>query len=107
MVLGTTKDSNRRDFFNYAGVLSKNCKELSTTYQKEELIKNYNSFQYFLLDQRQRKKMSLSLIAVLKGRTSIHKFWIAQGSEWPVLQQLSRRVISMVASTATSERNFS
>lgn len=38
---------------------------------------------------------------------SVLQWWIADGTDWPLLQNLAIRVFSMAASAAASERNFS
>jgi hypothetical protein len=38
---------------------------------------------------------------------SVLQWWIADGTDWPLLQNLAIRVFSMAASAAGSERNFS
>ena len=41
-----------------------------------------------------------------KSKTVL-QWWMADGTDWPLLQNLALRVFAMAASSAASERNFS
>ncbi|KAJ1328626.1 hypothetical protein BSLG_010358 [Batrachochytrium salamandrivorans] len=42
-----------------------------------------------------------------KGTKTVMQYWVSDGNDWPVLQQVALRVFSMACSTVASERNFS
>jgi hAT family C-terminal dimerisation region len=44
---------------------------------------------------------------IKEWKISVLKFWQSRGDQCPALQKLSQQVLSMVASSAASERNFS
>ena len=44
---------------------------------------------------------------LMSGHKTILSFWLTDGPEWPLLQDLALRVFTMATSTAASERCFS
>ena len=54
---------------------------------------------------QQSKTLAFRMLA--EKKSSVLNFWMSFGDTWPTLQALAKRVLSMVASSAASERNFS
>ena len=72
--------------------------------RKEQMAQEYTSFRIEALDERQQQSFRFKLIGQSK---SVLQWWIADGTDWPLLQDLAKRVFSLPASSAASERNFS
>ncbi|CAB3993703.1 hypothetical protein BSLG_07742 [Paramuricea clavata] len=70
----------------------------------EQLAQEYTAFQIEVLRERQQSTFLFKMIG--KSKTVL-QWWIANGTDWPLLQNLALCVFSMAASSATSEWNFS
>ena len=72
--------------------------------RQEQLAREYTAFRIEALRERQQKTFRFKLIGQSK---SVLQWWKADGTDWPLLQDLATRVFSMASSSAASERNFS
>ncbi len=72
--------------------------------RKEQLSQQYTSFRIDALNEREENTFRFKIIGETK---SCLEWWKADGTDWPLLQDLAIRVFSMAASAAASERNFS
>ena len=70
----------------------------------EQLAQEYTAFRVEALSERQQSTFRFKMIG--KSKTVL-QWWIADGTDWPLLQNLALCVFSMAASSAASERNFS
>jgi hypothetical protein len=70
----------------------------------EDFIFNFPTFRIDALGDREQDSFHFKMIGKSK---SVLQWWIADGTDWPLLQNLAIRVFSMAASAAASERNFS
>ena len=72
--------------------------------RKEKLAEEYTAFRVEALAEKQQQAFRFKLIG--KSKTVL-QWWQADGTDWPLLQNLALRVFSLAASAAASERNFS
>ena len=77
----------------------------STAALQEALFVEYTDFRIAALEMRRSDSLVYRMLSSKK--ISVLKFWMSRGDTWPTLQSLARRVLSLVASSAASERNFS
>ena len=77
----------------------------STAALQEALFVKYTDFRIAALEMRRSDSLVYRMLSSKK--ISVLKFWMSRGDTWPTLQSLARRVLSLVASSAASERNFS
>ena len=70
----------------------------------EQLAQEYTAFRIEALGERQQCTFLFKMIG--KSKTVL-QWWIADGTDWPLLQNLALHVFSMAASSAALERNFS
>jgi hypothetical protein len=66
---------------------------------------DYTKYRIAALEMQQSKTLAFRMLA--EKKSSVLNFWMSFGDTWPTLQALAKRVLSMVASSAASERNFS
>ena len=72
---------------------------------QDTMVVEYTNFRIAALEMR---RSGSSLFRALTSKNiSVLMFWMSHGDPWPTLQTLARQVLSMVASSAASERNFS
>ncbi len=71
---------------------------------RDQLAPEYTSFRIKQLGEREQNRFRFRMIGKLK---TVLQWWIADGTDWPLLQNVAIRVFSMAASAAASERNFS
>jgi hypothetical protein len=72
--------------------------------RKEKLAEEYTAFRVEAFAEKQQQTFRFKLIG--KSKTVL-QWWQADGTDWPLLQNLALRVFSLAASAAASERNFS
>ena len=72
--------------------------------RKKQMAEEYTAFRVEALNEKQQESFRFKLIG--KSKT-ILQWWLADGTDWPLLQNLALRVFSLAASSAASERNFS
>ena len=72
--------------------------------RKEKMAEEYTAFRVEALTEKQQQSFRFKLIG--KSKTVL-QWWQADGTDWPLLQDLALRVFSLAASAAASERNFS
>ena len=72
--------------------------------QKKQMAEEYTAFRIEALNERQQKSFRFKLIGESK---TVLQWWLADGTDWPLLQNLAQRVFSLPASSAASEWNFS
>ncbi len=72
--------------------------------EKKQMAEEYTAFRTEALNERQQKSFRFKLIGESK---TVLQWWLADGTDWPLLQNLAQRVFSLPASSAASERNFS
>lgn len=72
--------------------------------RREQLAKEYTAFRIEALGEREENRYRYKMIGQSK---SVLEWWLADGTDWPLLRNLAVRVFSMAASSAASERNFS
>jgi hypothetical protein len=72
--------------------------------RKEQLAQEYTAFRIEALSEKQQGGFLFKMIG--KSKTVL-QWWMADGTDWPLLQNVAKRVFSMAASSAASERNFS
>ncbi|KAI2510962.1 transposase [Fragilaria crotonensis] len=77
----------------------------STAESQEAMVVEYTNFRIAALEMR--RCASLMFRMLLSRKISVLMFWMSHGDAWPTLQVLARQVLSLVASSAASERNFS
>ena len=70
----------------------------------EQMAQEYTAFRIDALKERQLSTFRFKMIGKSK---SVLQWWMADGTDWPLLQNLALRAFSMAASSAASERNFS
>jgi hypothetical protein len=69
-----------------------------------QIAQEYTAFQVEPLKERQQNTFRFKMLGKSK---SILQWWIADGTDWLLLQNLAMRVFSMAASSAASDRTFS
>ena len=72
--------------------------------RKEKLAQEYTSFRIKAVKEREQNGFHYQMIGNSK---TVLQWWLADGTDWPLLHSLALRVFSMAASSAASERNFS
>ena len=72
--------------------------------RKAQLAQEYTAYRIDALKERQQNTFRFQMIGKSK---SVLQWWLADGTDWPLLSNLALRVFSMAASSASSERNFS
>ncbi|CAB4039334.1 hypothetical protein DYB30_009596, partial [Paramuricea clavata] len=72
--------------------------------RQEQLAREYTAFRIEALRERRENTFRFRLIGQSK---SVLQWWKADGTDWPLLQDLATHVFSMAASSAASERSFS
>ena len=72
--------------------------------RRDQLAHEYTSFRVDALGEREQDSYRFRMIGESK---SLLQWCIADGTDWPLLQNLAIRVFSMATSAAASERNFS
>jgi hypothetical protein len=77
----------------------------STAESQEAMVVEYTNFRIAALEMR--RSASLMFHMLLSKKISVLMFWMSHGDTWPTLQVLARQILSLVASSAASERNFS
>ncbi|CAB4038964.1 hypothetical protein BSLG_07742 [Paramuricea clavata] len=85
--------------FNFPTADGSMCKE-----RKQKLAEEYTAFRIDALQEREKNGFCFKMIG--KSKTVL-QWWMADGTEWPLLQNLALCVFAMAASSAASERNFS
>ncbi|KAH9274709.1 hypothetical protein BASA83_002906 [Batrachochytrium salamandrivorans] len=76
-----------------------------STERKEKIYDEYTKFRVSVLQERTADSFRFKMLK--KGTKTVMQYWVSDGNDWPVLQQVALRVFSMACSTAASERNFS
>ena len=76
-----------------------------TVKQQQSVFEDYTNFCIAVHEMMRVQTIAWGLLEC--GRISPLKFWLSEGDSFPSLQQLAKRVFSMVALSAASERNFS
>ena len=72
---------------------------------KKQLYSEYYNFRVCMLEQKKANKWTYQMLT--DGFKTIKEFWITDGTDWPLLQNVALRVFFMATSTASSERCFS
>lgn len=85
--------------FNFPTADGSTCEE-----RKQKLAEEYTAFRIDALQEREKNGFCFKMIG--KSKTVL-QWWMADGTDWPLLQNLALRVFAMAASSAASERNFS
>ena len=85
--------------FNFPTADGSMCKE-----RREKLAQEYTAFRIDALQEREKNDFRFKMIGNSK---TVLQWWMADGTDWPLLQNLAIRVFTMAASSAASERNFS
>lgn len=70
----------------------------------EQLAQEYKAFRIDALNEREQNTFHFKMIGKSK---SVLQWWMVDGTDWPLLKNLVKRVFSMAASSAASERKFS
>ena len=60
-----------------------------------------------LLFGSKQKQLGGFLFKMIGKSKTVLQWWMADGTDWPLLHNVAKRVFSMAASSAASERNFS
>ena len=68
------------------------------------MAQEYTACRIDALKERQQNTFRFQMIGKSK---SVLQWWLADGTDWPLLSNLALRVFSMAALSASSERNFS
>jgi hypothetical protein len=77
----------------------------TTCYErKEKLVQEYTTFRIDALEEREKNGFRFKMIGESQ---SVLQWWMADGTDWPLLQNLAIQVFTMAPSSAASERNFS
>ncbi|KAJ1337100.1 hypothetical protein BSLG_006860 [Batrachochytrium salamandrivorans] len=76
-----------------------------STERKEKIYNKYTKFRVSALQERTADSFRFKMLK--KGTKTVMQYWVSDGNDWPVLQQVALRVFSMACSTVASERNFS
>ena len=77
----------------------------TTCYErKEKLVQEYTTFRIDALEEREKNGFRFKMIGESQ---SVLQWWMADGTDWPLLQNLAIRVFTMAPSSAASERNLS
>ncbi|KAF1327905.1 putative Transposase, partial [Globisporangium splendens] len=71
---------------------------------KEALYMQFTNF--FIAASQERAKNTFRYQMLAKKRKTPLQYWIADGYEWPLLQQVAIKLFSMAASSAASEKSF-
>ena len=75
--------------------------------RKEKLAQEYTAFRIDALEEREKNGFRFKMIG---DSQSVLQWWMADGTDWPLLQNIAIRVFTMAAlsaAMAASERNFS
>jgi hypothetical protein len=72
--------------------------------RKEKLAQEYTAFCIDALEEREKNGFCFKMIG--ESQSVLH-WWMADGTDWPLLQNLAVRVFTMASLSAASERNFS
>ena len=76
----------------------------TTSDEKEKLAGEYTAFRIVALNKGQKNGFRFNMIG---ESHSVLQWWMADGTDWLLLQNLEIRVFTLAASYAASERNFS
>ena len=72
--------------------------------RKEKVAQEYTAFRIDALEEREKNGFRYKTIGESQ---SVLQWWMADGTDWPLLQNLAIQVFTMAASSAASEWNFS
>mgnify|MGYP002804591960 CR=1 FL=1 len=72
--------------------------------RRDQLARECTAFRIDALSEREKASYHFKMIGESK---TVLQWWIADGTDWPLLRNLAIRVFSMATSAAASERNFS
>lgn len=79
----------------------------STRESQEALCKEYLEYRTEMIAMMDSHRDDLVYRVIKEKKISVMQYWQSHGQDWPTLQGLAKKVFSMVATTAASERNFS
>ena len=80
--------------------------EESTRESQQALCKEYLDYRTEIISMMESPD-DVTYRMIKENQISVMQFWQSSGRDWPTLQGLAKKVFSMVATTAASERNFS
>ena len=71
----------------------------------EQMYDEYTQFRVSALPEKTTDSFRFKMLK--RGTKTVMNYWVSEGNDWPLLQQVALRVFSMSCSSAASERNCS